>query len=114
MTGRCFLTGTCFLSFFLLSSGVASAQQARSNPYSKLFDAGDVKKAAAQQQVRQQVQQAQAQQRPRVVCGMTMMPADPTIDSKMVIQVPKRDDVRHTIRAIEPPTCWTPEAARKE
>lgn len=110
MTGRCFLT---ILLSVLSFSAVASAQQARSNPYSKLFDA-DVKKAAAQQQVRQQVPQAQAQQRPRVVCGMTMVPADPKIDSKMVIEVPRRDDVRHTIRAIEPPTCWTPEADRKE
>jgi hypothetical protein len=106
------LTGACFLTV-VLSSSAASAQQSRTSPYARLFEPGDLKTAAVQQQVRQAVQQAQAQQRPRVVCGMTMIPADPKIDSKMIIEVPRRDDVRHTIRAIEPTTCWIPESERK-
>lgn len=40
-----------------------------------------------------------------VVCGMTIIPADPKIDPKMSMTPEKRDNVEHTIRAIEPPIC---------
>lgn len=43
--------------------------------------------------------------KPTVVCGMTIIPADPTIDPKMSVS-PKRDDnLKYTIRAIDPPIC---------
>jgi hypothetical protein len=40
---------------------------------------------------------------PRVVCGMTIIPADPSIDPKMLIEVPSAAD--YTIRRIPPPIC---------
>jgi hypothetical protein len=39
-----------------------------------------------------------------IVCGMTVIPADPKIDPKMAI-APKQDNVEHKIRAIKPPIC---------
>jgi hypothetical protein len=38
---------------------------------------------------------------------MTIIPADPTIDSKMR-RAPKADGVDHKIRAIDPPVCQIP------
>ena len=41
---------------------------------------------------------------PSVVCGMTLIPADPKIDPK--IRVPSQDGrVRYTIRSVEPTIC---------
>jgi hypothetical protein len=45
--------------------------------------------------------------RPKVVCGMTMIPADPNIDPKMPA-APRSDGTNYTIRAVEPPICWSP------
>jgi len=65
------------------------------DPYRNLFRAQEMlKKAVAER----------AQARPRVVCGMTIIPADPKIDPKMAI-TPKKDGVEPKIRAIEPPIC---------
>ena len=41
----------------------------------------------------------------RVVCGMTMIPADPSIDRRMRVVRPRTPDVRHTIRELQPPIC---------
>jgi hypothetical protein len=43
-------------------------------------------------------------EKPRVVCGMTVIPADPTIDAAMRHAVPKPDGVQFTLRMVEP-TC---------
>lgn len=43
--------------------------------------------------------------KPNVVCGMTVVPADPSIDPKMGV-TPQRDaNLSYTIRAIAPPQC---------
>jgi hypothetical protein len=43
--------------------------------------------------------------RPKVVCGMTIIPADPKIDPKMLF-APKSDNgVEYKLRAIDPPIC---------
>jgi hypothetical protein len=74
------------------------------SPYRQLFQAQTALEAA----VAQQVQQApKSLPKPRVVCGMTMIPGDPSIDPKMLVQ-PKSDGTKYTIRAIEPPICWSP------
>lgn len=74
----------------------AFADQAAKNPYRNLFRAQELLK------------EAQATQRskpaPTVVCGMTIIPADPSIDPKMAI-APKKDGIEPKIRAIEPPVC---------
>lgn len=67
------------------------------SPYKELFEP------------RQSVQPIEAPvAKPKVVCGMTIIPADPAIDPKMAI-APKRDsNLKYTIRAIEPPICRIP------
>jgi hypothetical protein len=40
---------------------------------------------------------------PRVVCGMTILPVDPSTDPRMVKAPPA--DTRFVIRAIKPPLC---------
>jgi hypothetical protein len=44
-----------------------------------------------------------AQQQPRVVCGMMMVPTDPNFDARIRIIAPTTPD--HKIRAIQPPAC---------
>ena len=43
--------------------------------------------------------------KPRVLCGMVLIPAYPTIDPKIIVKR-QEPDTRFTIRAIEPPMCW--------
>jgi hypothetical protein len=65
------------------------------DPYRNLFRAQELlKKAEAER----------AQASPKVVCGMTIIPADPKIDPKMAI-TPKKDGLDFKMRAIEPPIC---------
>lgn len=66
-----------------------------SDPYQKLFEP----KTSIQPSI-----EAPAS-KPKVVCGMTIIPANPTIDPRMQIS-PKRDrNLEHTIRSIDPPIC---------
>jgi hypothetical protein len=69
----------------------------QANPYGKLF------------QTRQALQQAvgdKANDRtPRVVCGMLVIPADPSLDPKMLITPPQDPSVEYKIRTIDPPVC---------
>lgn len=48
---------------------------------------------------------------PRVICGMTMIPGDNTVDDRMVVAVPK-DAPRPTLRAVDPPLCSEGMAAK--
>jgi hypothetical protein len=43
--------------------------------------------------------------RPRVVCGMTLVPAPRDLDTKMAVQPPQKPDVEYKLRAIAPPVC---------
>ena len=70
----------------------------QSNPYGRLFEARDLLKQAQQQA-------AQNAPKRKTVCGMTMIEADPGFDPKMKITPRKDPNVRHTIRAIDPPIC---------
>ena len=69
-----------------------------SNPWSKLFDAGEALKQAVQ------TESQKNEAKSKVVCGMTIIEADPYFDQKMKVTPPK-DDVRYTIRAIDPTVC---------
>ena len=71
----------------------------RSDPYKKLFQPQDLRAAARAQQ-----DKSPQPARPNVVCGMTVIPTDPSIDPKM-IERPKDDNTRYTIRAVPPPAC---------
>ncbi len=44
---------------------------------------------------------------PSVVCGMTVIPADSTIDPKIRV-APSKSGVTFTMRAIQPKVCRTP------
>jgi len=46
--------------------------------------------------------------KPRIVCGMTLIPApkvDPKIGQKQETEKPK-NPTRYTIRPVQPPICW--------
>ena len=95
----------------------------RTSPYQDLFQPSPPKppdvsgqvprdneeqRRRAQEALRGQLQLRTSQQ-PQVVCGMTILPADPSIDPKIFLQnrfpdVP-RADVDHHIRRIPPPVC---------
>ena len=68
------------------------------NPYAKLFETRDALK---------RVQQDAAKDGPKrkVVCGMTIIEADPFFDQKMKVTPPKDAGVRYTIRAVDPALC---------
>ena len=56
--------------------------------------------------VRTALEQAQAA-RPAVICGMTVIPADPKIDPKMAVK-PKDTGTKYTLKMVEPTTCKAP------
>jgi hypothetical protein len=46
--------------------------------------------------------------KPTVVCGLTLVPADPKVDARMM-RVPAPDSgVTFTLRSVQPPICKTP------
>jgi hypothetical protein len=46
--------------------------------------------------------------RPAVVCGMTVIPADPTIDPKIRV-APRDNGVKFAMKVVEPTVCATPQ-----
>jgi hypothetical protein len=78
----------------------APAAKRRVDPYAKLFQQPALERVARAQHL---VAGAVDAAKPRVVCGMTLIPA-PNVDPKMVIE-PRTDSTRYTIRAIDPPIC---------
>ena len=70
----------------------------KSNPYRNLFK----EQSALQKAV--QAAAPKADPKPTVVCGMTIVPADPSIDPKMLVPR-KADGVDYTIRVITPAIC---------
>ena len=54
---------------------------------------------------------AQRLAKPRVVCGMTLIPGDPTIDPGIVVKPDPRqagNPTKYTIRPVQPTICWDP------
>ena len=45
--------------------------------------------------------------KPTVVCGMTLVPADPKVDARMRVPAPD-SGLTFTLRSIQPPMCKTP------
>jgi hypothetical protein len=78
-----------------LLGALRKAEQA--NPYGKLFQ--------AQQLLQQAVADKVKESRPTVVCGMVIIPADPSIDPKMRVTPPQDPNVEYKIRTIDPPVC---------
>lgn len=53
--------------------------------------------------------QAVTATKPRVVCGMTLIPVDPKVDPKIALKGDpenKDDGTKYTIRAVQPSICW--------
>jgi len=71
----------------------------KANPYTKLFDARE----ALKQAVRSEAQKLEPKS--KVVCGMTIIEADPYFDQKMKVTPPKAGNVRYVIRAVDPAVC---------
>jgi hypothetical protein len=68
------------------------------NPYSRLFE------PQAKMAPPQRSGAPAAESKPRVVCGMTVIPADMSIDPKM--QMKRKDSpTRYAIRSVPPPMC---------
>lgn len=53
---------------------------------------------------RQPSQDRKAPARPSVICGMTVVPADPTIDPKIRV-TPRDTGVKYTLKVVEPTVC---------
>jgi hypothetical protein len=69
----------------------------QANPYSRLFETpANVASQAAEKPKSQ------------VVCGMTIIEADPWFDQKMSVAPNKDANVKYTIRAVDPPICNPP------
>ena len=68
-------------------------------PYARLFGARE----ALTQAVQSEAQNSGSKS--KIVCGMTMIEADPYFDQKMKVTPPKNDSVRYTIRAVDPAVC---------
>ena len=71
------------------------------NPYAKLFEARE----ALEQAVQSEAQKHESKK--EIVCGMTIIEADPYFDQKMKVTPPKDANVRYTIRAVDPAVCNT-------
>lgn len=94
MVARC-----CVLSALLLGTAVpALGQSSFNNPYKKLFKPRELK------QVAQPPAQAVEAGRPRVVCGMTLIPVDPDTDPKFTKPIPD-SATSYTMRVLRPPVC---------
>jgi len=77
-------------------------QPHKSNPYSGLFQPAPLVKPTERTQATQPLTPA----KPKVVCGTTVMTADPSIDPKFKFMIPGPDrPTRFTIRAIDPAIC---------
>jgi|SRR5882672_2290106 len=80
--------------------------QAVKRPYQKLFITPPPEPGTAVRlQLSPDALTVKSEQRPRIVCGMVVVPVTPAADPKMVVQPkdgPKRD---YKIRVIEPRLC---------
>ena len=100
--GIAFLFTVLFTSDVFASPAPAaqSGWQRKSNPYSGLFQPAPLVKPSE----RSQATQPSTPATPKVVCGMTVFPADPSIDPKFAITPPDRA-TKYTMRAIDPTIC---------
>jgi len=72
----------------------------KSNPYKGLFRPAPLVKPTE----RSEAAQPSTAAKPKVVCGMTMIPADPSLDPKFTKTPPDRA-TKFTIRAVDPAIC---------
>jgi hypothetical protein len=61
--------------------------------------------AAAQRKELKALKLERSAQKPRVVCGMTLVPGDSKIDAKILRPVPEGDGSKFTLQFVTPPAC---------
>jgi hypothetical protein len=93
----------------LVAAAPARAQTLRLSPGS-LFEAPQsvdlLARARAALRTAQQKQLLEpSPQKPRVVCGMMIVPADPKIDAAIMHPVPNSDGSKFTLQIVTPPAC---------
>jgi hypothetical protein len=81
------------------TASVLVSPSARKNPFKGLFAPQRTQDGSRRSA------HAPASPKPKVVCGMVIIPADPLLDPRMGVEPPNRD-TRFTIRAVQPPVCW--------
>ena len=67
----------------------------RKNLFGRLFEVPGTAKA----------RRSTGETKPKVVCGMTIMPGDPNTDPGIHRNAPE-SETTFTIRAVQPPVCW--------
>ena len=73
-----------------------SQRPSRQNPFGTLFQVPGSPNA----------KRAKPQAKPKVVCGMTIIPGDPDTDPR-IHHEPSERELKFTIRAVTPPVCWS-------
>ena len=73
------------------------AQRPQSDPYKTLF-------APRTKLVQPAIENKVSQARPKVVCGMTLIPGGSSIDPKMALPRPS-NGIDYKLRTIDPPIC---------
>jgi hypothetical protein len=101
----------------ILAQIPVSAQQIvvpKGSPYGKLFQGDEkaLKSAEQEKKVREALEQllkrhdaTPESSKSRVVCGMTVITPDLTIDPKMSVPRDPKDTTKYTIRVIPPAIC---------
>lgn len=106
-------------TLLLIGLALGEAQQNK-NPYQDLFRVPPLTETAAQKErldrAREQLLAAQrgrvppGRPQPKVVCGLLVIPADPSVDPRMLIDPTARSmhsavQPKYTIRSVPPPVC---------
>lgn len=95
--------GLLLAAFTLCSTLVAAtgdqppfglAGSPRKDSFKKLFNVAPAGRSS----------QPESRTKPKVVCGMTVIPVDPSIDPRIRVDVAKAE-TKFTIRAVQPPIC---------
>jgi hypothetical protein len=73
----------------------------RKDPFGKLFDPA-TRPAPGRRDT--PAPESESRTKPKIACGMVMIPTDPAFDSRIRLEVP-RSDTTYTIRSIPPPVC---------
>jgi hypothetical protein len=67
------------------------------NPFSGIFVVPEVPRSLTEP--------LRSTEKPRVVCGMVVVPAIPDLDPKMILDLPPKPNVDYKIRVLTPKVC---------
>ena len=75
----------------------------RQQPRSPQLTPNDRQREEALRTLREEARSRLQGSTPKIVCGMTVIPADPAVDPKSVKPAPR--DKKYTMRSVTPPMC---------